>query len=88
MEFLVYGKPNCPYCEQAKDLLIAKGVDFVYYSLDQDFTVPDLIEMVIEKTGVRPSTFPQIFVRDDEDADTAHVGGFTELRVYLVQVGE
>lgn len=88
MEFLVYGKPNCPYCEQAKSLLTAKGVDYVYYSLDQDFTVPDLIDLVIAKTGVRPSTFPQIFVRDDEDADTTHVGGFTDLRDFLAQAAE
>jgi len=83
MVFTIYGKPNCPYCTRAKDTLISKGIHFVYLTLDEDFTVPELIELVIEKTGVRPSTFPQIFVRDEEETDTMHVGGFTELVNFL-----
>lgn len=83
MVFTIYGKPNCPYCTRAKDALISKGIHFVYLTLDEDFTVPELIELVIEKTGVRPSTFPQIFVRDEEETDTMHVGGFTELVNFL-----
>ena len=83
MVFTIYGKPNCQYCTRAKDTLISKGIHFVYLTLDEDFTVPELIELVIEKTGVRPSTFPQIFVRDEEETDTMHVGGFTELVNFL-----
>lgn len=48
----------------------------------------ELIETVVAKTGIRPSTFPQIFVRNEEGTDTTHVGGFTQLRDFLAQSGE
>ncbi len=83
MMFTIYGKPNCPYCTRAKDTLDSKGIDYTYLTLDEDFTVPDLIDLVIAKTGVRPSTFPQIFVQEDGETDTTHVGGFTELVDFL-----
>ncbi len=83
MEFVIYGKPNCPYCIRAKETLTSKGIDFQYLTVEEDFTVPELVELVVEKTGVRPSTFPQIFVKDVGETDTTHVGGFTELVNFL-----
>jgi ribonucleoside-diphosphate reductase alpha chain len=69
---IVYGKPGCPYCESAKRLLEAKGMDYEYI---------DLVEAgktAAEVTG-RPDvrTVPQIYV------EGKYVGGFTDLQAYF-----
>ena len=33
----IYGKPNCSYCNMAKQICESKGLDFVYKSLDVDY---------------------------------------------------
>lgn len=81
MKYVIYGKPNCPYCEMAKNALTVAELPFTYLTLNEDFTVEGLIEMVIAKTGVRPSTFPQIFALTEEDLD--YVGGYTQLNKHL-----
>lgn len=86
--FIVYSKPNCPYCVQSKSLLDSKGLEYLELELDlgqaqQEGTnyVPmsQLEELV---PGVR--TVPQIFERLGGAAPaTKHIGGFTELKKYL-----
>lgn len=35
---IVYGKSVCPNCDQAKQLLESKGIEFTYVDLEQDMT--------------------------------------------------
>jgi glutaredoxin len=35
---IVYSKPVCPNCDQAKQLLESKGIEFTYVDLEQDMT--------------------------------------------------
>jgi glutaredoxin len=77
----IYGKPNCPQCDQAKSLVHGTGQEFLYVELDvgQDQTDgrayisrSDLLNLF---PGAR--SVPQITVNGSA------IGGLTELRKYL-----
>jgi glutaredoxin 3 len=65
----IYGKPNCGYCNMAKQICESKGLDFVYKSLDVDYKQDEFFEKF-----PAARTFPQIIM------DGEAIGGFTELR--------
>jgi glutaredoxin 3 len=73
MKAIVYSKYNCPYCDQAKALLIQKGIPFEERKIGDGYSKEDLLEAVPNARSV-----PQIFL--DEEL----VGGFTELKAKLV----
>jgi glutaredoxin len=73
---LIYGKPQCPYCEQAKALCEQRGFDFEYKTLDVDYTKEELLETF---PGAR--TVPQIVVSG------LKVGGYNEFTTYLEETG-
>ena len=62
----------CPYCDQAKNLLKARNIEFEERNINTTYTKEQLLEAV-----PTARTLPQIFL-DDE-----YVGGFTELRQRL-----
>jgi glutaredoxin 3 len=66
----VYTTTVCPYCVQAKRLLMERSIP--YDEIDVGADVERRDEM-IERAGGR-RTVPQIFI------DGAYVGGYTELR--------
>jgi glutaredoxin len=72
MKAVVWSKYNCPYCDQAKALLTARGIQFEEKKIGDGFTKEQLLEAV---PGAR--TVPQIFLDDEL------VGGFTELKQRL-----
>jgi glutaredoxin 3 len=69
---IVWSKNACPYCDQAKNLLKLKNIEFEERNIMQDWTKEQLLEAV-----PTARTLPQIFLGD------VHVGGFTELKAYL-----
>ena len=73
MKAIVWSKDQCPYCDQAKNLLKMKGIEFEERNVSRDWTREQLLEAV-----PTARTLPQIFL------DDAHVGGFNELRQRLV----
>lgn len=72
MKAIVWSKDQCPYCDQAKALLMSRNIEFEERNVSQDWTREQLLEAVPNARSV-----PQIFV--DEEL----VGGFTELRQRL-----
>jgi len=74
MKAIVWSKDACPYCDQAKNLLTAKGIEFEERNVSKDWTKEQLLEAVPTARSV-----PQIFL--DEEL----VGGFTELRKKLAE---
>jgi glutaredoxin len=72
MKAVLWSKYNCPYCDQAKALLTARGYQIEERKIGDGFTKEQLLEAV---PGAR--TVPQIFL--DEEL----VGGFTELKQRL-----
>jgi glutaredoxin len=72
MQAVVWSKDACPFCDQAKNLLKSKGIEFEERNVSKDWTKEQLLEAV-----PNARTLPQIFL------DDAHIGGFTELRKHL-----
>ena len=55
MNFAVYSKDGCPYCDKVKQVLELTGSKFVVYNLDQHFGKKEFYGEFGEG-----STFPQI----------------------------
>lgn len=68
----IYGKPQCPYCDMAKNLCEQKGVEYTYKSFGTDFTREEMVELF-----PTARTFPQIIVDGDK------IGGYTELQAHF-----
>ena len=66
----IYSAANCPWCDRAKSLLRARGIEFEEIDITAD--TARVVEMT-ERSGKR--TVPQIFIED------AHIGGFDELSI-------
>ena len=86
MEFVIFGKPNCQFCEMSKQLLTMRDKQFEYLSLDQDYDLEAMTKAVVDLTGGPPRTFPQIL--SEVDGEVTYVGGFTELRDLMAQIAE
>ncbi len=69
MKAIVWSKYNCPYCEQAKKLLSAKGIEFEERKIGDGYTKEDLLEAV-----PNARTVPQIFLNEEL------IGGFDDLK--------
>lgn len=79
--FTVYSKPACPFCDQAKALLQAKGLEHKVIHLDVGQTKVEG-EQYISRNDLlalipTARTMPQIM------QDDVLVGGFTELKKLL-----
>lgn len=73
MKAVVWSKYHCPFCDQAKALLEAKGIQYEEKKIGDGFTKEDLLEAVPSARSV-----PQIFIEGEL------VGGFTELKKKLM----
>jgi glutaredoxin len=72
MKATVWSKDMCSYCEQAKQLLESKGIEFEERKIGKAWTKEQLLEAV-----PTARTVPQIFL------DEQYVGGYQELRQKL-----
>ena len=72
MKAIVWSKNQCPYCDQAKNLLKMKGIEYEERNINDGWDKEDLLAAV---PGAR--TVPQIFLDDQL------IGGFNELRKHL-----
>lgn len=76
MNFTIYSKRLCPYCDRIKKVLehisITRGFPIVIYELDTDFDRNYFIDEFGEN-----STFPQVVVNDKK------LGGCTDTIRYL-----
>jgi len=72
MNFAVYSKNSCPYCDKVKQVLELTGSKFVVYNLDQHFDK----DAFYEEFG-QGSTFPQVV------CDGKKLGGCVDTIQYL-----
>jgi glutaredoxin len=72
MNFAVYTKPGCPFCDRIKEVLSSKNLNYQEYSLNNHFTR----EQFYDQFG-QGSTFPQVIM------DDIHIGGCTDSIKYL-----
>lgn len=72
MATIVYGKPNCVYCDRAKRLLNGLNIDFDY----KDVSLPGFREELLELVP-SAKTVPQIWLHD------SYIGGYDALVTFL-----
>ena len=72
MKAVVWSKNQCPFCDQAKNLLKSQGIEFEERNVSKDWTKEQLLKAV-----PTARTLPQIFLDDN------YIGGFTDLRKHL-----
>jgi glutaredoxin len=72
MNFAIYSKEGCPYCEKVKKVLELTNLNFVMYNLDTHFTKEEFYFEFGEG-----ATFPQVVCNDKK------VGGCTDTIKYL-----
>ena len=72
MNFAVYSKEDCPYCEKVKKVLELTGSSFVVYNLGEDFTRDGFVSEFGEG-----ATFPQVL------CDGKKLGGSVETIKFL-----
>ena len=73
-KYIIYSKPSCWYCLQAKDLLTMEQLPFDYLTLGTHYSLQEFMELFPDAR-----TFPMI-VKDGEV-----IGGFNNLVEYLNQ---
>jgi len=72
MNFVIYSKENCPYCERMKKVLKLSNLQYQVYTLDKDFVREDFYFKFGEG-----STFPQVLYNDEK------IGGCVETIRFL-----
>ena len=72
MNFTVYSRKGCDYCERIKTVLRLTGCTYVVYNLGEDFTREEFIAEFGEE-----STFPQV------SCDGKKLGGSVERVKFL-----
>jgi glutaredoxin len=72
MNFIIYSKPSCPYCEKIKSVMKAYNFDHVIYTLGEDFTRQQFIDEFGQGT-----TFPQVILNEER------LGGCVDTVKYL-----
>lgn len=72
--YTILGKPNCPWCEKAQELLEVKGLSYSYKNVDPRMN-PWLRTLLIMSGK---STVPQVF-----SPDGSYIGGYEDLVRYL-----
>ena len=73
-KYIIYSKPSCGYCLQAKDLLTMEQLPFDYLTLGTHYSLQEFMELFPDA-----KSFPMI-VKDGEV-----IGGFSDLVEYLKQ---
>jgi len=72
MNFTVYSKEDCPYCEKVKQVLELTKLQYVVYTLNKEFTKEEFYSEFGEG-----STFPQVI------CDTKKLGGCVDTIKFL-----
>ena len=78
-KYIIYSKPSCGYCLQAKQLLEMEQLPFEYKQLGTHYNLDELMTLSPDA-----KSFPQIFVVDEKDNKDL-IGGFSDLVEYLKQ---
>ncbi len=72
MKAIVWSKTSCPYCVNAKNLLVQKGYEIEERVIGNGYTKEQLLESV-----PMARTVPQIFL------DGEYIGGYEDLVKYF-----
>ena len=67
----VYGRPDCSYCDKAKELLDETGLDYVYIDINEKPEARDMMRMRGH------AMVPQVYNED------VCIGGYTDMEAWL-----
>lgn len=73
---VIWSKPGCYYCNQAKELLESMDLEYVEKCVGNGHTVEQFRE-----AAPHAKSYPQIFIYGN------HIGGFSDLVDYIEQTG-
>ena len=76
MNFTIYSREGCPYCDKVKEVMRLTKLEHVVYNLEDDFTREDFYA----EFG-QGSTFPQVVC--DDTGERQKVGGCAETVKFL-----
>ena len=69
---------ECPFCLRAKTLLLEKGLQFEYCSIDHSRKLLDYYKMIYKQ-----DTVPMVIKMNTGDENEQFIGGYTELKELL-----
>jgi|TARA_B110000908_G_C10124869_1_gene389369 glutaredoxin 3 len=75
MNIEIWGKPQCPFCDMAKQLVEHRELRYTYKQLGIDFDRNQMLE-----TFPQARTFPQITI------DGVKIGGYDKLKSMMEHV--
>lgn len=75
--FVMYGRPDCLYCNKAKDSFNLMGLSFTYLDINETEN-REALKLLLPNAN----QIPQIF------SGRKHIGGYDDLRVYLTKMVE
>ena len=78
MNFIVYSKPGCPYCEKVIQVFTLTEQKFVEYKLGRDFNANEFYGEFGQGTS-----FPQIVVNEVTPGSQTKIGGCSETIKFL-----
>ena len=78
MDFTVFSKDGCPYCDKIIELLETANQRYVVYKLDREFTKDQFYEVFGEG-----SMFPQVQVDKHPDGKRITLGGCMDTITFL-----
>lgn len=74
--FYIYGKANCPSCDEAKNLLSSHNLDFKYYQMGKDYDFGVFYSLAPKSH----KSFPMITIKGDKEI---YLGGLNDLKNHL-----
>lgn len=72
--YVIITRDQCNFCDDAKALMKAKGIQYVEFNIQSDSS--KWLLSLLKRSSI--TTVPQVF----NDKGT-HIGGYTELKEYL-----
>ena len=78
MDFTVFSKDGCPFCDKIIQILEISNLRYVVYKLDKEFTKDQFYEVFGEG-----SMFPQVQVDEHPTGKRTVIGGCMDTITYL-----
>lgn len=72
--YVIITRDQCNFCDDAKALMKAKGIQYVEYNIQSDSS--KWLLSLLKRSSI--TTVPQVF-----NTEGTHIGGYTDLKEYL-----
>lgn len=85
LEYIVFGKKDCPYCVKAKEILIKNNIPHEFYDINNHLNIikkNEYLNNLYERGKIASSTVPKVFKKNDK-GEYNFIGGSMELISHL-----